>query len=1081
MPSMPFALAVAATAFSVVAQDPGTPAPAAPPPAAPPTATVTADATPTTARAWVEHLPWRNLGPVNPMGRMTDIEVHPSQQQTWYVGSAGGGLWKTSNAGTTWSNVFDTWGSVSIGDIAIAPSDANLVWIGTGEENARNSVQWGDGVYKSTDGGASWTSMGLRETFQIGHIAIHPTNPDIVFVAALGKLWGENEERGVYRTKDGGKTWERVLFLDARTGCMDVLLHPNDPNTVFACMYERKRDGFDGNDPITRFGPKSGLYKSTDGGDNWRELTNGLPTCVWGRSGIDILASRPDTMFAIIESERSGWARGDRKDFLPGEERARTPNQAPAPGQGQAQGQAQGQPPAQAGGEGQQEEGVQPGREGRGGGGPGGRQRADLGIGTEGGDGGAETPGALLRTVTENGAAAKAGLAVGDRITKVGTESVKTFADLAEIVRDSQAGQKVVLTFVRGTETKTAEVTYEARQGGLNQAMGRPNGPYSGRLFGQEQNKHTDQGELGFECGGIYRSDDRGENWRRVNSLTERPFYYSVIRVDPRNDQNVYCVGTSLWGTRDGGNDFKAIHVGIHVDFHGIWIDPDDSDHLLAVCDGGVNETFDRGASWQVHRGFCAAQYYDAVADNSVPYNVLGGLQDNGTWVLPSRTRYREGIAASDCFTIYGGDGFGAQTDPLEPWIVYATSQNGALGLVDLRSGQQARIQRDRLPDGGQARFNWDAPFVLSPHNRLTVYHAGSHVWRGERYAHLDNRSARPSQGPVRGGDALRMRCISGKLGRTEEGTAVAIAESPRVPGLLYVGTDDGALWRSEDGGTNWKRLDQNLPVAGPRYVSDLVPSHFADQRVYLTLDGHRSDDFATYVFVSNDRGDTWQDLGLGLPSREPCYAVMEDPRNEDLLYLGTEYGAHVSFDRGDHWCALGAQLPVVAVRDLFVQDRDSDLVAATHGRGIWVLDVEALRQVTPAVAKKPAHLFAVEPAILWRMQSRGLQGQKEAMFANPAFGATFHVWLADVPKDAPALTIHDIAGTEVARVEGRRVAGLQTIGWDARVGRNQLASPGTYAVRWSGQDGIEPRVFQLLPDPAVAAAEAGAAAPEKE
>jgi hypothetical protein len=254
----------------------------------------------------VRDLPWRNLGPVNPVGRVTDFEVHRSRQRTWFVGTAGGGLWKTDNAGTTWTSLFDQQSSVSIGDIATAPNNPDVVWVGTGEENARNSVQWGDGVYKSLDGGTTWQHMGLRETFQIGHVAIHPQNADIVYVAALGRLWGENEERGVYRTQDGGKTWERVLFLDARTGCIDVRIHPKDPNVVFACMYERRRDGFDGNDPAVRFGAKAGIFKTTDGGDTWRQLTKGLPSCQWGRSGIDLWDHNPDVMFAIVETERSG-------------------------------------------------------------------------------------------------------------------------------------------------------------------------------------------------------------------------------------------------------------------------------------------------------------------------------------------------------------------------------------------------------------------------------------------------------------------------------------------------------------------------------------------------------------------------------------------------------------------------------------------------------------------------------------------------------------------------------------------------------------------------------------------------------
>jgi hypothetical protein len=444
---------------------------------------------------------------------------------------------------------------------------------------------------------------------------------------------------------------------------------------------------------------------------------------------------------------------------------------------------------------------------------------------------------------------------------------------------------------------------------------------------------------------------------------------------------------------------------------------------------------------------------------------------------VPSRTRYREGIGAEDCYTIFGGDGFGAQADPAEPWIVYATSQNGALGVVDLRSGQQIRPRRDRLPGGGSPTFNWDAPFVLSPHNRLTVYHAGSHVYRGERSSYLDQRATRPGQGPI-GGDGLRMRAISPRLGHTEQGTAVTIAESPRVQGLLYVGTDDGALWRSNNGGAAWERIDGNLPLVGPRYLSDVVPSHFADDRVYLTVDGHRSDDFFTYVFVSNDRGASWQSLGQDLPSQQPCYAIAEDPRNEDLLFLGTEYGAYASLDRGEHWLPLYRGMPTVAVRDLCIQDRDSDLIAATHGRGVFVLDIEGLRQLTPAMQKRERSLCAVEPAYLWRMQSRGHQGHKPFRGQNPPYGVTFHVWLRDVPAKAPVLTVHDLAGEEIARVEGKALAGLQPIQWDARRGQNRLAKPGTYTVRWPEAEGVEPRAFVLRPDPASGTEEADAAMP---
>lgn len=983
----------------------------------------------------VERLAWRQLGPANPVGRTTDIAVHDDRQSTWFIATAGGGVWRTKNAGTTWENVFNKFGSVSIGDVAIAPSNPDIVWVGTGEENGRNSVQWGNGVYRSLDGGDSWEHMGLRESFQVGHIDIHPTNPDIVYVGALGRLWSDNEERGVYRTKDGGKTWERVLFIDDKTGCIDVRVHPRDPMTVFACMYERKRDRFDGNDPIVRFGKHSGLYKSIDGGENWAQITEGLPSCTWGRSGIDLLASNPDTMFAIIETERSGWQKGDRKDRLSSDP-----------------------PDDEGGGQGRRRQARPQGRAARG--------TAIMGIGTEGKNGDEASLGAILTTITEAGPAEKVGLKVGDRIVSIDDEAVKTYADLIEIVRDSRARQKIKLAYVRDGKQAELELTFGERPNQLLRAAGRPNGPYSGRLFGQAANKQKFQGELGYETGGIFRSDDRGATWTRLNSLTERPFYYSVIRVDPRNPDNIYSVGTSFWGSTDGGREFKAIHRGIHVDFHGIWVDPDDSEHVIAICDGGVNETYDQGKSWQLHKGFCAAQFYDCDADNSIPYNVIGGVQDNGTWVMPSQTRYRDGITVADCFKIYSGDGFGAQADPMEPHLVFATSQNGNCGLVDTRSGRTVRLQRGSVPGGGRAKFNWDAPFIISPHNRLTLFHAGNHLFRGERYSYLDNRGSRRGQGPIKNERGMQMTCISPVLGATEKGTATALAESPLKQGLLYVGTDDGALWRTDNGGKDWERIDGNLPIDELLYVSDIVPSTFKEGRVFVTLDGHRSDDFGTHVFISDDHGKTFYDMGDTLPGDEVCHSFAEDPRNEDLVFLGTEKGVWASLDRGYNWLRMNNGLPTTSVRELVIQDRDSDLVAGTHGRGILVVDIEGLRQLNDDVAKKAAFLCDVQPAYLWKLGSRGFQGHKQFKAKNPAYGATFHLWLADIPEDAPVLTIHDITGKEVAKVTGKKVAGMQPIQWSARMGRT-LAKPGTYSVRVKGHD--LRKAFELRADPNVA------------
>ncbi len=977
----------------------------------------------------VRDLSWRNLGPANPMGRITDLAVAAQQPTTWFVGTAGGGVFSTKNAGTTWTNVSGSFGSASIGDVAIAPSDSNILWVGTGEENARNSVQWGDGVYKSVDAGATFTHMGLRDTFQIGHVEIHPQNPDIVFVAALGKLWGENDERGVFRTKDGGTTWERVLFVDAKTGAIDVRFDGKNPDTLYACTYERLRNRFDDNDPAVRFGTGSGLWKSTDAGTTWTRqqggAATGLPSCVWGRSGLDV---GPDgAVYLIVETERSGWAKGDRKDRaqddeLPEEERQQQ----------------------------QQRQNRQP------------RQSAVFGVGSEGDNGTDEAPGAVLTQLTEDGPAAQGGLQKGDRVVKVDEEPIKSYADLIELVRDSRGGQKVTITYVRGETTAVAEVTFATRS--ADSVLGGGNGPYSGRLFGQSANKQKYQGDSGYETGGVFRSDDSGTSYVRLNSLTERPFYYSVIRVDPNDPANLYAVGTSLWASKDGGAKFESINKDIHVDFHALWIDPNDSNHVLAGCDGGVNESFDRGASWQVHQGFCASQYYDVIADNSVPYNVIGGLQDNGTWVGPSRTRNREGITFEDWSTIYGGDGFGAQCDPVEPWIVYATSQNGALGLVDLRSGEQVRIAR-QAPKEGTAKFNWDSPFCLSPHNRLVLWSAGNFLYRSDRYAHLDNRRTRSELTPIKNSNGMTATVVSPVLALTDEGTATALAESPLVRDRIYVGTDDGAIWHGEVG-SQWTQRQQNLPgMPGARYVSDLAPSYHKDGRVYVTLDGHRNDDLRTYVFVSEDKGATWTSLSDGLPSFEPCHAIAEDPRNENLLFLGTEFGAYVSLDRGEHWHTMGKDLPTVAVRDLFVHDRDGDLIAATHGRGVFTVDIAPLRAFDAAAAAAEGHLFPPEDAILWRMTSRSLSGNRGFRAPNPGYGVALYVYFASPPEPAPKVTIHDVTGKEIAAVEGAARSGLQVLRWDARIS-NRLAKPGDYSARLVVGKNTQVEAFRLHPDP---------------
>jgi photosystem II stability/assembly factor-like uncharacterized protein len=803
---------------------------------------------------WLKPLNWRCIGPANMGGRITALAVYEADPTTYWVATASGGLLKTTNNGVTFEHQFDREATVSIGDVCVAPSDKNIIWVGTGEGNPRNSVSYGDGVYKSTDGGKTWINMGLKKSFQIGRILIHPNNPNIVYVGALGRLYGPNEERGLFKTSDGGKTWERILYVNEQTGVIDLRMHPTDPERLLAATYERQRDGYDVNDPAKKFGAGSGLYRTSDGGKSWQKITQGLPTCKLGRLGIDWYRKDPSVVFLLVESEKIGGS--------------------PQP-----------------------------------------------------------------------------------------------------LAANGSNGGKL---------------------------------PYLDRLGGQAANVQDKQGPDGFEYGGVFKSTDSGQSWTRLNSLNPRPMYFSQIRVDPNDDNYVYVLGISLHRSHDGGRTFDDEGGnGAHGDHHALWIDPRDGRHMILGNDGGFYATYDRMTNWDRLNHVAIGQFYHVAVDTRRNYRVYGGLQDNGTWGGPSRTHSATGPINEDWFRVGGGDGFRCAVDPTDPNLVYSTAQRGALRRLNLRTGETISI---RPPNARRYRFNWNTPFLLSHHNPRIYYCAGNVVFRS-----LD-----------RGND---LRVISPDITATNRGSASALAESPRNPDVLYVGSDDGYLWLTRNGGREWTNITKNVGLPGPRWVASIEPSRFAEGRAYVVFDGHRSDDDEPYVYMTEDFGKTWKSLRGNLPWGS-TRVLREDIDNPDLLYLGTEFGAWCSLDRGQTWNRLNTNLPTVAVHEIAIHPTAGEIVAATHGRSLWILDVTALRQLTPQALQADARLYRPATALRWRMEPSRGQTNRRFTGENPPFGAS--IWYSLSKKaDKASLKVLDIEGQLVRELKAETHPGLHKIVWD--------------------------------------------------
>jgi len=798
----------------------------------------------------LKNLKFREIGPANMGGRVDDFAVVESNTNIVYAGLASGGVWKTVNSGISWTPVFDEQSLSSIGDVTVSQSEPDVVWVGTGEANNRQSSSWGNGVYKSADGGKTWNNMGLKDTHHIGRIVIHPSNANVVYVAAQGHLWGPNDERGVFKTSDGGKTWAKVLYINADTGVNDIAMDPLNPDTLYASAYQRRRTAFGFNGG----GPGSAIYRTTDGGVTWKKLSNGLPKTPMGRIALDVYRKNPNVVYALVESEEPG----------------------------------------------------------------------------------------------------------------------------------------------------------------------------------------------------IYRSDDKGEKWTKMSNTNPRPMYFSQVRIDPNNDQRIWVAGVNMAYSEDGGKTFVTNRVTrIHVDFHAIWIDPANSDNMIVGCDGGIHFSRDAGRSWDAREQIAIGQFYEIAYDMAKPYKVCGGLQDNSSWCGPSASSNQRGITNEDWYTVQGGDGFYAQVDPEEPWIVYAESQDGNISRRDLRT-HEARSIRPREDDDKMPRyrFQWNSPVMISKFDRKTLYYGGNFVFKSTDQG--DNWT-RISPDLTSGVDRKTLSIMGQKVeDRTmlsrNDGVAAfpcvtTLSESPVRAGILWAGTDDGNLQVSRDGET-WKNVTSNVPgVPKGTYVSRVLSSAYDPGTAYAAFDGHRGDDFNIYLFKTTDFGEHWKSITNGIPKNQgTLHTIREHPRNRDLLFAGGEFGLYVSFDRGDTWQELKNNLPRVPVDDIAIHPRENDLILATHGRSVWIMDsISSLEQMNAKTAESALTAFDVRPAIMWRMaHKRDFDAHDVFVGKNPPDGAIIDFWTKTKPDlKEVKIAIVDASGKAVATVKPANVdEGVNRVIWNLRADR---------------------------------------------
>ena len=791
----------------------------------------------------VKNINFRNIGPTVMSGRVTDLSVNPKDPSHFYAAYASGGLWETTNNGNSFNPIFDNQMVMTIGDIEV-DWENNIIYVGTGEKNSSRSSYSGNGIYKSSNGGKDWTNIGLKESHHIGRIIIHPEDNNIIWVASLGHLYSSNKDRGLYKTTDGGVTWRNTLFINDITGAIDLVIDPSNPDILYLSMWERERMAwnFDG----SGFG--SGIFKSTDGGENWEKISGGLSgfpdTEGTGRIGLDISKSNPNIIYAILDNQ-------DRKASTPSE------------------------------------------------------QKND------------DLTKDMLRDI-----------------------SISDFLKLSD-----EKLNKFLRSNRFPSEYKSDKIKKLVTDGSID--------PISLVEFLEDSNSLLyETPVIGAE---VYSSQDYGITWKKVNEdelsnlYFSYGYYFGEIRVDPQDPAKLYVLGVPLLKSIDFGKTWESIGFdNMHGDHQALWVNPNRSGHLIAGNDGGLNISYDAGKNWMKHNSTSVGQFYDINIDMNDPYNVYGGFQDNGVWMGPSNYESSLRWHSSGQYpwkSIFGGDGMQTEIDFRDNETVYTGSQFGNYARINTRTGERKRITPSHKLGERPYRWNWETPIYLSRHNQDILYMGSNKFHRSLNQGNdFETLSADLTNGGIKG--------------NVSYGTLTTIIESELKYGLIYVGSDDGLIHVSKDGGFTWKNISNSLPKK--MWVSGIYPSKFKESRVYLSLNGYRWDNFESMVYVSEDYGFNWSKIGHNIPD-EPVNVIIEDLKNEKLIYVGTDHGLYASLDYGNLFFAFSGGLPNAPVHDLVIHPRENDLIVGTHGRSIYVTNIEVLQKLNQSILDSELYIYDLD------------------------------------------------------------------------------------------------------------------------